>query len=124
MLFVTVAGVPPQEKEFDSYSFPGKVISFYPPCFAPGETDESMEQNLGTISMANTVGLIDKIVSNNGNRVIFVYHSFGGSIVANYCSKHHKKVFGLVSLGGPSISFYPILKDFARSLYSIEGITD
>jgi pimeloyl-ACP methyl ester carboxylesterase len=73
--------------------------------------------------MDNTCQEINKLIENNKfSQAIFVYHSFGGSITAWFCSLFPEKVKGLICLGGTPIRFYPILRDYAKAYLSIPDI--
>ena len=73
--------------------------------------------------MDNSSDEINKLIESNGFAEAFlVYHSFGGSITAWFCSKYPQKIKGLISLGGTPIKFYPILKDYAKAYLSIPDI--
>ena len=70
--------------------------------------------------MDNTSDEISHLIESNGfTEAIIVYHSFGGSIGAWFCSKHPIKVKGLICLGGTPIQFYPIIKDYAKAYLSV-----
>ncbi len=61
--------------------------------------------------MDSTSDEINSLIELNGFKdAIIVYHSFGGSITALFCSKYPSKVKGLICLGGTPIQFYPIVR--------------
>lgn len=59
--------------------------------------------------------------SDSGYRVVVLYHSFGTFSLVNYLRLYGQdhRIAGLIDIGGASIRFYPLLRNFIRENHSI-----